>query len=100
MENTNVLEVFVERLLEEKGLANVEPNVLAEMRQDLLERVGERINAEMLAALAPDKVEQLNEMLDGDQSDEQIREFFFANVPNFQEVLTTAIMNFRSAYLG
>ncbi len=100
MEKTNSLDQFVERLLEEKGIVNVEPSVKAEMHQDLIERVSERINAELIAALPEGKIDELNELLDGNQSDEQVREFFMTNIPNFQDVLNAAIANFRTAYLG
>ena len=55
------LESFIDRLLEEKGLQNMEPAVLAEMKNDLLERVAERLNAEMIAALPQDKIAEVTQ---------------------------------------
>lgn len=100
MDHATMVSEYVDRLLEEKGLAHVDEKVLAEMREDLQERVSERINAEMLAALPEGKVDELNQLLDGNQSNEAVREFFMANVPDVQSVLTSALVNFRSAYLG
>ena len=100
MDAITSLDQFVEQLLEEKGLTNVDPSVLAEMREDLFARVSERINAELLAALPEGKIDALNELLDGNQSNEQVRAFFMENIANFQDVLNAAVANFRTAYLG
>ncbi len=94
------LEQFVENLLVERGLASVDEAVLAELRADLLTRIGERLNAEMVALLETDKVEELNDLLDADAEPDIVREFFVSNVPNYQEVLARTLMDFRTSYLS
>lgn len=94
------LEQFVENLLVERGLTSVDEAVLAELRTDLLTRIGERLNAEMVALLETDKVEELNDLLDADAEPDVVREFFVSNVPNYQEVLARTLMDFRTSYLS
>jgi hypothetical protein len=93
------LESFIDRLLEEKGLQNMEPAVLAEMKADLLERVADRLNAEMIAAMPQEKISELNELMDGGNP-EEVRAFLTSNVPNFDNVLAQTLLNFRTTYLG
>lgn len=99
MEQMSTLEQFIERLIEEKGLVHLEPEVLAEVREDLMTRVNERLNAEMVAALPEGKVDELNVLIDKDDEG-AIRDFFMTNVPNVQDVFARTLMDFRSAYLG
>lgn len=94
------LEQFVENLLVERGLTSVDEAVLVELRADLLTRIGERLNAEMIALLEADKVEELNDLMDADAEPDVVREFFVSNIPNYQEVLARTLMDFRTSYLS
>lgn len=93
------LETYIDHLLEEKGLQNMEPSVLSEMKNDLIERITERLNAEMIAALPQDKIAELNELMDGGNA-EEVRSFLETNVPDFDNVLARTLMEFRATYLG
>lgn len=97
---TPTLEQFVENLLVERGLTSVDEAVLAELRADLMTRIGERLNAEMVALLEMDKVEELNDLMDAEVEPDIVREFFVSNVPNYQEVLARTLMDFRTSYLS
>ncbi len=99
MDKQATLDQFVERLMEEKGLTHLEPSVQDEMRSDLMTRVNERLNAEMVAALPEGKVAELDTVLDGGAPD-AVRAFFMANVPNVDDVFAKTLMDFRAAYLG
>lgn len=93
------LESFIERLLEEKGLQNMEPAVLDEMKADLMDRVSDRLNAEMIAALPQEKIAELDELMEGGNAAE-VRSFLKTNVPDFDNVLARTLMAFRATYLG
>jgi len=94
------IEQFVENLLIERGLASVDEAVLAELRADLFTRIGERLNAEMVAMLETDKIDELHDLMDADAEPEIVREFFVSNVPTYQEVLARTLMDFRTSYLS
>ncbi len=94
------IDQFVENLLVERGLTTVDEAVLSELRADLLTRIGERLNAEMVALLDSEKVEELNDLMDADAEVDIVREFFMSNVPNYQDVFARTLMDFRTSYLS
>jgi hypothetical protein len=95
----STLEQFVDHLLVEKAIT-ADPAVMDEYRADLLTRVGERLNAEMVALLAPEKVAELNDLLDADPEPEVLREFFLTHVPQYQDVFARTLADFRASYLS
>ncbi|MEK9155050.1 MAG: DUF5663 domain-containing protein [Patescibacteria group bacterium] len=98
--STSTLEQFVNNLLTEKGVTHAEPAVMDEFRADLTTRVSERLNAEMVALLPSEKVEELNDLLDADVEPDTLREFFMTNVPSYQEVFARTLIDFRTSYLS
>lgn len=94
------LQQFVTNLLTERGVTHVDPAVMDEYRADLLMRISERLNAEMVALLAPEKVDELNELLDAEAEPESINEFFRQNIPAFDEVFAQTLSDFRASYLS
>lgn len=94
------IDQFVENLLVERGMTGVDEAVLAELRADLKERLSERLNAEMVALLDSEKVEELNDLMDADAEVNIVREFFMSNVPNYQDVFARTLMDFRTSYLS
>lgn len=93
------LEQFVENLLTEKGIT-ADPAVMDEYRADLMTRAGERLNAEMVALLPSDQVQELHDLLDADVEPETLREFFVTHVPQYQEVFARTLADFRTSYLS
>lgn len=94
------LQQFVTNLLTERGVTHVDPAVMDEYRADLLMRISERLNAEMVALLAQEKVDELNELLDADAEPESINEFFRQNIPALDEVFAQTLSDFRTSYLS
>ncbi len=97
-EQTN-LQSFVDKLIAEKGLEGLDPEVLDEVRTDLLSRVEDRINASLLANLPPDKLPEFNALLDEGDA-EKIQAFTSSSIPNVNEVVAEALMGFRATYLN
>ena len=94
-----VLVQFVDKLLEEKGTDGLDPDVVAQMKQDLLARVEDTVNASVLELLPPEKLPELNDLLDKG-TDQEVSDFYNANIPNFPEELARVLFGFRSLYLG
>ena len=97
--NYDPLEVFLDRLIEEKGFAGVEPEVLIEVKNDLRVRAEDRINASILASLPPDKLEEFERLLDG-ATDEEIQQFCQSNIADYDQVVAAALVGFRDTYLN
>jgi predicted dinucleotide-binding enzyme len=94
------LQQFVTNLLTERGVTHVDPAVMDEYRADLLMRISERLNAEMVALLTPEKIDELNELLDAEAEPEAVNEFFRQNVAAFDEVFAQTLADFRTSYLS
>ncbi|MBI2476676.1 hypothetical protein HYV72_00725 [Candidatus Uhrbacteria bacterium] len=99
---TLTLEGFVERLLMEKGvLGSMEQEVEDELKADLVARVEDRVNAEMLAALPKEQATELEKLLEkSGSSGEDVHLFLREHIPAFDEVLANALMSFRNTYLN
>jgi len=65
METQPTLETFVEGILKEKAFSNLEPEVEAQMKEDLLGRLDDVINRALLDELSEDKMSEFEKLLDG-----------------------------------
>lgn len=93
------LETFVDQLIQEKGLDNLDGEVLDQLKGDLLVRVEERVNATIIAALAPDKLEEAQKIIEeGDEK--KMRDYFAKNIPHLDETIASELMAFRQTYLA
>lgn len=94
------LKDFARQLVKEKNFQGIEdPEIVRQLEEDLYERLEERVNAEILAALPAEKLEEFDRLLDTG-SREEVSDFCEANIPNLQEVMTNALGAFRLRYLG
>ncbi|MDO8584133.1 MAG: DUF5663 domain-containing protein [bacterium] len=90
---------FVGQLLEKKGLTNVAPDVLAELRKDLEDRLEQRINAALVAALPPDKLEEFDDLLET-AGTPAIQAYCQENIPNMDQVVADELIRFEMSYLN
>ncbi len=89
---------FVDRLLEEKGVSNLPPKVVEQMKSDLHERAEDLVNAEVLSAMPKDKLEEFEAKLDSGSEDD-IQAFCKSHIPNLDEVVAGALLKLRNKYL-
>ena len=94
-----VLEQFVSRLVEEKGFPELEPEVLQQIKADLGERAENRIHAAILEHMPEGRLEEFEKKLDMGNA-EEVQTFCRENVPDFDEVVAGALMDFRRVYLS
>lgn len=93
------IEEFVDRLIQDKGFNETDPDVIAQMRLDLIDRVENRINAMILSNIKPENIEGFKKILD-EGSEEQIQEFVKNDVPNIEEKVASELLTFKNIYLG
>ncbi len=93
------IEAFVEKLLEEKGVRGLEPEVMTQLKRDLLDRAENMINAEILSHMPESALPEFEQILDAG-SEEQIKEFVTKHVPNIDEVTSSALLKLKNTYLG
>lgn len=93
------IEEFIDRIVAEKGFDHKDPEVLAQIKADLMSRLEDRINAMILSNLPGDKLEEFDKLLD--TNDEiATNEFLKNNIPDAEEKLATVMLEFKSIYLG
>jgi hypothetical protein len=93
------IEEFIDRIVAEKGFDHKDPEVLAQIKADLMSRLEDRINAMILSNLPGDKLEEFDKLLD--TNDElATNEFLKNNIPDVEEKLAAEMLEFKSIYLG
>jgi hypothetical protein len=93
------MNIFIDRLLEEKKIENVSPDVFSKIKEDLTGRVEDRINAAILENMPKEKLEEFNDLLDSANL-EKIKPYCQKNIPNLDEIIANELMDFRNIYLN
>ena len=93
------IDTFVDRLVEEKGLNNLEDEVLSQIKNDLSGRLEDRINAAIVAAIPPENLDELQKTIN-ESDEEKIKEFCGNHIKGFDELIANELMSFRQTYLA
>lgn len=93
------LQSFVDRLTEEKGLSNLDREVLAQIKTDLLSRVEDRINASIVEHMPAEQVEFFEKLVERGEKTE-IHAFCERHIPGLDEMIAKELIAFRNTYLG
>lgn len=93
------LNLYVDKLIEEKGLSDFEEDILDDIRADLHAQVEDRINAVILSKLPPEQLGAFEKVLDSGDSD-KMQEFCKRHIPDVQQVIAEELLAFRATYLG
>jgi len=93
------ISAFVNKLLQEKGITGLSDEVMDQMRDDLIERAENMINANILANMPEDFLEEFEKKLDEGQ-DEEIQSFCRKHISNLDEVTANALVKLRKIYLA
>ncbi len=93
------LEEFVDKLITEKGLQDLEAEILAEIKNDLLKRVEDRINAVILEKMPPEKIEYFEKMLDN-SDEKEIQDFCSRNIFGLDKIIAAELLSFKNTYLN
>lgn len=93
------LDVFVDRLIEEKELIGLDTEVLAQVKTDLLDRVEDRVNATIVEHIPVDKLDYFEQLVN--RSDQkEIQSFCHRNIPGLDEIIAKELVDFRNTYLN
>ena len=98
MEN---VEAFVDQLIEEKGYSDLDDNVRAELRSDMVKRLLDQIDMAAINALPEDKAIELADKIDNeDFDDEKVMQYIQDSGIDLQRVALETMLQFRMLYLG
>ena len=94
------LTVFINQLLDQKGLGSLDSEVREQLVSDLEKRLVDQINRALVEALPEDKLAEFTKLADSNSSDEQLQTFLSENGVDSQQVTTDVMLQFKQAYLG
>lgn len=98
--SSQVIEDFLQKLLEEAGMDTTSPEVKEQMLKDLRLRLNDRLFGTVIMNLIDEKLTEFRQMTEKEVSTEELQKFIDTNIPNAQEVFSQAMMAFRKDYLG
>lgn len=96
---SEAINIFIDRLIEEKNFKNIGPEVLEQIKEDLLDRVEDKINATVLEHMPKENLEEFNRLLDS-ANPADIQQFCQNNISNLDEIIAKELLNFRNIYLN
>ncbi len=91
---------FINTLLDEKGITDVEPEIREELKEDMKARLMDQINRAAIMQLSEEKATELASKVDDpDFNDEKMAEFMKNSGVNLTEVTLDTMLQFRNFYL-
>ena len=91
---------FINTLLDEKGISDVEPEIREELKEDMKARLMEQINRAAIMQLPEDKATELAEKVDDPEfNDEKMAEFMKDSGVDLTGVTLDTMLQFRNFYL-
>ncbi len=94
------LNTFVDSLVEDKGLNDIDPGVLVEMKNDLLNRIEDRLNMVIVKNMPEANIAEFDKMMDENKSDEEVQKYCEEKIPDLEALIAVEIARFRDIYLG
>ncbi len=92
------LSQFVDKLMEEKDLGDIDEGVRLQMRKDLLERVEDRINAMVIEKIPVERMEEFDDLLNKGTMEEVVK-FCAENISGLDQLVAAELIAFRERYL-
>lgn len=95
------LDEFIESLLKDKGITDLEPEVKVELVADMKTRLIDQINKAAVMQLSEEKADELAKLIDDPEfTNEKMTEFMANSGVNLTEVALDTMLKFRNFYLG
>ena len=92
------LDTFVDKILEEQEIVGISEEVYAQLKQDLLGRTEDMINAEILRHMPEDALPEFEKILETG-TDDDVQTFCASKIPNLDTVVAEALIQVRALYL-
>lgn len=92
---------FMDSLLEEKGITDLDDETRETLKRDMIERLMAQIDTAMINALPEDKLTEFNERIDDPNfSNDDATQFFVDAGLDVQRIALQTMIEFRMFYLG
>lgn len=96
---SRVLAAFVNQMIKDKGLTELDATARAELKRKLMQELDTQIERAYIMAMSDEQLIQMNEMLDTGASDEEIGELFETSGVDYEAVTVQAMQAFRNNFL-
>lgn len=97
---TRIINTFVDTLVADKGLGAMGAEEQEVLKKDLQTKVEEQIEQAMLRALSDAQLVELEKLVDGGASDEDLGAFFENSGVDFAQAAEQAMSEFRQEFLS
>ncbi len=93
------LTVFLERMLDDGGMKDVEPGIRQQMLADLRARLQNKIFAALVMRLPENDLPALDALVERNAPQDQVQQFLRERIANLDEVVAEAMLEFRKLYV-
>lgn len=100
LEIPSEVRTFLEGLVQDSGMLNLEAETREEMIKELYARLDNFITSTIIDNMPPEYVEEFIKMTEQNKSKAEIEGYLKSKVPNAEEILAKAFIEFRNLYLG
>lgn len=91
---------FLETLLQDANMTFADDEMKEEMIKELYARLDNFITSTIVNNMPPEHLDEFIKLNEEKKPQAEIEEFLKNNLPNSQEIMTKAFMEFRDLYLG
>jgi len=91
--------VFLQRMLDDGGMKDVEPEIKNQMLNDLRARLENKLFATMVMKLPEVDLPALDQLITAQAGPQQIQQFLRQRIPNLEEIVAEAMLEFRKEYV-
>lgn len=91
---------FLESILEDAGMTNLNDQTHEDMVKELFVRLDNFMLTTIVEALPTNKIAEFTKMSETGKSKEELENYLKNNIPNSDEVFSRAMLQFRDLYLG
>ncbi|EKD90831.1 MAG: hypothetical protein ACD_30C00081G0002 [uncultured bacterium] len=91
---------FLEGLLTDAGMTSLDDEMREEMLKELYGRLDNHLSATIIDNLPPENLDEFIKLNEDGKTKEEIESYLKEKMPNAQEVLAKAFIEFRDLYLG
>ena len=95
------IDEFIEQLLIDKGITDVEPDIKEELKEDMKKRLLDQIDRAAIMQLSEEKAAELADKIDDPNfTNEEMTKFMQESGVNLTEVAAETMLQFRNFYLN
>lgn len=90
---------YVDRLIKDKGFEDKDPEIIAQIKDDLLRSIEGHINAMVISNIPEDSLAEFEKILDTNDQ-EKITSYIHTKIPDINEKTATVLLSFKNSYLA